>query len=98
MALVDNTFVNRDFDTQNLANEVNPQWRKGGMTSNGLRDSSNVINYFYPVGRSNIIPDADASKGQIHTDNPSFGAPVSSIGALCTMSMDPVTPARSLAH
>lgn len=36
----------------------NTQWRKGGMTSNGLKESSLVNNYFYTPGRSNIIPDA----------------------------------------
>lgn len=47
------------------------QWRKGGMTYGGLRDSTQARNYFYGPGRQNIIPDA----------NPN-GTIVSSIGLI----------------
>lgn len=39
--------------------EAKPKkFRKGGMTSNNLRDSANVTGYFPGAGRQNIIPDA----------------------------------------
>lgn len=36
------------------------QWRKGGMTYGGLRDTTQARNYFYGPGRQNLIPDASA--------------------------------------
>jgi hypothetical protein len=47
-------------------NTIDPnKWRKGGMTSNGLRRSGEVVNYFTNPGRQNIIPNADPNKGDI---------------------------------
>ena len=46
---------------QNIMKEK--KWRKGGMTSNRLRDSTTAINYFTGPGRMNIIPDSNASNG-----------------------------------
>lgn len=48
-----------------------PQWQTGGMSSNGLRDSMDVRNYFSGPGRQNIIPDATSASNK-----------VSSIGAM----------------
>ena len=59
------------------------QWRKGGMTSNGLRRSGEVRNHFNGPGRQNIIPDAVSSNNN-KTDNPAFKEPVSSIGYVQT--------------
>lgn len=53
------------------------KWRKGGMTSNRLRDSANVRNYFYTPGRQNLIPDP-TQKANIP------GSIVSSIGKYTT--------------
>lgn len=63
--------------------ELNPmknnQWRKGGMTSNGLRRAGEVINHFRGPGRQNLIPDA-VSKADLGSTDPSLKVPVSSIG------------------
>lgn len=53
------------------------RWRKGGMTSNGLRASGEVINYFRGPGRQNIIPNA-TSKQTLSN----YKDPISSIGIL----------------
>lgn len=37
------------------------KWRKGGMSTNGLRMSGEVIDYFYTPGRSTILPDPGLS-------------------------------------
>mgnify|MGYP006150710283 CR=1 FL=1 len=55
----------------------NKQWRKGGMTSNGLKESSTVNNYFHTPGRSNIRPDATQGKSLTTNDPRQI---VSSIG------------------
>lgn len=54
------------------------RWRKGGMTSNGLRAAGEVWDYTYGPGRSNIIPDATPKRTF------SFNDPVSSIGVYQT--------------
>lgn len=58
------------------------KWRQGGMTSNRLRDSTNIVNYFRGPGRMNIIPDANASNGA-NNSKPTPGY-VSSIGIVQT--------------
>lgn len=57
----------------------NNQWRKGGMTYGGLKDSTQAINYMYGPGRSNLIPDPNG-KSDFTTTNPSYKPVVSSIG------------------
>lgn len=57
------------------------KWRQGGMTSNQLRDSANVVNYFRAPGRMNIIPNSNASNGGTIGSNPGY---VSSIGIVQT--------------
>lgn len=52
---------------------MSSQWRKGGMTSNGLRRSGEVRNHFNGPGRQNIIPDSQYSNsvtsiGQVQTN------------------------------
>lgn len=68
------------------------QWRKGGMTSNGLRSAAEVWNRFPTPGRSNIVPDPNQPL-DVSTDNPAFiygnngmkhETPVSSIGTYQT--------------
>ena len=49
-------------------------WRKGGYTCNGLRESTNVRNYFNGPGRMNILPDATSGAAV------GGGGPISSIG------------------
>jgi hypothetical protein len=60
-------------------NLLEKKWRKGGMTSNGLRRSTEVVNYFYGPGRMNIIPDATNNKTISNHLNP-----ISSIGIVQT--------------
>jgi hypothetical protein len=55
------------------------QWPKGGMTSNHLRDSGNVFNYFYTPGRPNIIPNPSENT-TIPSDNEGVTGNISSIG------------------
>lgn len=39
----------------------NDQWRKGGMTCNGLKETTQARNYFYGPGRQNLLPDPDSN-------------------------------------
>lgn len=55
------------------------KWRKGGMSVSGLRQSTEVRNYFYGPGRQNIIPNA-YPEADLKSDNPAFKQPISSIG------------------
>lgn len=57
----------------------NNQWRKGGMTCNGLKETTQAVNYFYGPGRQNLIPDSNPT-ADFKSDNPSFKPSVSSIG------------------
>jgi len=43
----------------------NDQWRKGGMTCGGLKETTQAINYMYGAGRQNIIPDTNTDKSLI---------------------------------
>ena len=57
----------------------NNQWRKGGMTFSGLKETTQAVNYFYGPGRQNLIPDPNPT-ADFKSDNPSFKPQVSSIG------------------
>lgn len=62
---------------------TNNQVRKGGMTSNGLRDSTNVRNYFPTPGRANIIPDATQNVNTLAMiRDPNSFSEISSIGQI----------------
>lgn len=56
-------------------NTLTGRWRKGGMQSNYLRESTNVLNYFPGPGRQNIIPDLSTNK-TLSNDK----QPISSLG------------------
>ncbi len=79
---------------QELSPFHNDQWRKGGMTSNGLRRAGEVINHFRGPGRQNIIPNA-TNDADMTTTNPSFKEPVSSIGWLQTNGLGQVSSGPS---
>jgi hypothetical protein len=70
-----------------------PQWPKGGMTSNHLRDSGNVLNYFYTPGRPNIIPNPSEHTGIPVDDNGVMG-PINSIGLVQTNGMKQISSGR----
>lgn len=75
-------------NAQGTPGGTNPQWRKGGMTSNGLRQSTEVVNYFRGPARQNILPDPGTSR-PLKTTRPGVGlvppkCPVSSIGQVQT--------------
>jgi len=82
------------YKTEKITNN-DAQWRKGGMTSNGLRQSAEVWNRFPTPGRSNIVPDPNQPL-DTSTDNPSqmpYGQ-ISSIGTYQTSGTKQIAASR----
>ena len=72
----------------------NDQWRKGGMTFSGLKETTQAINYMYGAGRQNIIPDANPT-ADFRSNNPSFKPVVSSIGLFQTNGLGQIASGTS---